>query len=133
MLPLALLVALACGSTSDPTPEATATSVSEAPPAAEPTATSQFEPVGTLPIVAVAFDLDIKDFTHQSKTVTVGSEVVWTNRDDAGHTTTGKGGDWDSGRLANGESFAFKFANTGTFDYFCSIHTSMTGTITVEN
>lgn len=132
MLLLAMLAALACGSTSDPTPEPSATSLPEAAPTAEPSPEREAD-AAELRIVSIAFDLGIQDFAHQNATVTVGSEVVWTNRDNAAHTTTGKGGDWDSGRLGNGQSFAFKFTKAGSFGYFCSIHTNMTGTITVEN
>jgi plastocyanin len=42
------------------------------------------------------------------------------------------GGSFDSGTLAQGASFTFKATKPGTIAYFCSIHPSMTGTITVE-
>jgi plastocyanin len=39
---------------------------------------------------------------------------------------------FDSGTLAQGETFEFTFEEAGEFDFFCSVHPDMTGTITVE-
>ncbi len=62
--------------------------------------------------------------------VAVGTTVRWANDEDAvAHTTTGDG--WDSGTLEPGESFEFTFSEAGTFDYVCTIHPSMQGTVTV--
>jgi plastocyanin len=46
------------------------------------------------------------------------------------HTTTANNGSWDE-TLSPGETFTRKFRSTGTFAFHCSIHPSMTGTITV--
>jgi plastocyanin len=34
--------------------------------------------------------------------------------------------------LDAGKSFSFTFAETGTYDFFCNIHQSMRGTVTVK-
>jgi plastocyanin len=39
---------------------------------------------------------------------------------------------FDSGTINNGASFSFTFNNKGTFNYKCSIHPSMNGTIIVN-
>jgi plastocyanin len=66
-------------------------------------------------------------------TVAVGETVTVTNEDAVGHTWTAEGGEFDSGIIAGGESFEHTFDESGEFEYFCSIHPQMTGTITVES
>ena len=63
--------------------------------------------------------------------VAVGTTVTVTNTDTAPHTWTAADGSFDSSGLAQGDSFEFTFTEAGTFDFFCNIHPSMTGTITV--
>lgn len=67
-----------------------------------------------------------------AETVSVGQTITITNEDTVGHTWTEVEGDFDSGTLAEGESFEFSFDEPGEYEYFCSIHPTMTGTITVE-
>ncbi len=78
---------------------------------------------------------DIVNFTHQDLVVTVGTAITWVNRDSASHTSTsrvGSPGRWNSRGLRMGESFTFTFDEPGTYQYFCSIHPRMTGTVTVN-
>ena len=78
---------------------------------------------------------DIVNFTHQDLVVSVGTAVTWVNRDSASHTSTsrvGSPGRWNSRGLRMGESFTFTFNEPGTYQYFCSIHPRMTGTVTVN-
>jgi plastocyanin len=65
-------------------------------------------------------------------TVGVGETVTVTNEDTVGHTWTAVDGEFDSGNLAGGESFEHTFDEAGEFDFFCSIHPDMAGSITVE-
>jgi len=71
-------------------------------------------------------------FTPNPVTVAVGGTVSWTNEDGLPHTTTSQSGAWNSEALQPSETFSFTFEETGTFDYVCNIHPSMSGTITVE-
>jgi plastocyanin len=66
-------------------------------------------------------------------TVSVGDTITWTN-DEASisHTTTSDDGVWNSDLLGPGDTFEQTFADAGTFTYFCSIHPSMTASITVN-
>ena len=80
--------------------------------------------------------------------VTVGDTVTWYNDDKEGHTvTSGEGsgrfgwmGDnfgkpnniFDSDRFMPGESWSYKFENSGTFSYYCTIHPWMEGILIVE-
>lgn len=76
-------------------------------------------------------------FAPEELTVEVGTTVVWTNEDAVPHTVTaGSPGDeadtFDSGNMAEGETFSYTFDEPGTFAYFCTIHPSMTATVVVE-
>jgi plastocyanin len=65
--------------------------------------------------------------------VKVGDKITWTNDDSAAHTVTAtSGADFDSGTLAQGAKFTFEAKQAGTIAYFCAIHPSMKGTITVR-
>lgn len=77
--------------------------------------------------------VSIANFSFQPSaiTVAVGTTVTWTNNDTAGHTVTADDGSFKSDRLGTGSTFSQTFATAGTFAYHCSIHSSMTGTITV--
>jgi plastocyanin len=84
----------------------------------------------------------IRQFTFLSDTVRVraGGTVTWVNCEEPGtpdHTTTSgvpgsTTGEWDSGLLAPGTSFAHTFASAGTFLYFCRPHPGMRGIVIVE-
>ena len=70
-------------------------------------------------------------FVPTTVTVKRGTEITWTNRDITNHTVTGQG--WDSGMLAPGQEYKHRFDTAGSFDYHCTIHTTMQGTINVVN
>ena len=76
----------------------------------------------------------MKDFLFSPKTVTinVGESVKWTDKGKAeeGHTATGD--TFDSGVLKQGQSYTHKFSTAGTFDYICTLHSNMKGTIVVR-
>lgn len=68
-------------------------------------------------------------FVPTTFTVKRGTQVTWTNRDVETHTVTGSG--WGSGNLAPDQSFTYTFNTAGSFDYRCSLHPVMQGTINV--
>ena len=71
-------------------------------------------------------------------TVKVGTNVTWTNQDDILHTATSGAtpgtadGKFDGPMDGRGKSFSHVFDQAGRYPYFCSRHTSMTGTVVVE-
>jgi len=87
----------------------------------------------TQPTATNAVTIDNFAFSPANITVKKGTTVTWTNKDSATHTVT----ETDSlngpksGDLETGKSFVFTFDTVGTYHYHCSIHTSMTGTVTV--
>jgi len=76
--------------------------------------------------------VEIRDFKFMQNTLTInaGDSVTWTNADGVPHTATGS--DFDTGKLAKGQSKTVKFDKPGSYTYVCSFHTGMKGTIVVE-
>jgi plastocyanin len=68
-------------------------------------------------------------FAPGTLTVARGATVVFDNDDTAPHTVTARSGGVDSGVLDPGRQFSATV--TEGFDYFCSIHPSMTAKIAV--
>jgi plastocyanin len=82
----------------------------------------------------ITHEVDISGFAYDpaSITINVGDEVIWTNLDSATHTVTEDMDMFDSGDLAQNDTFTYTFDTTGTYNYYCTYHTSMTGTVIVE-
>jgi plastocyanin len=81
-----------------------------------------------------AVSIDNFTFSAPTLTVPVGTEVVWTNRDDIPHTVTSVDDPrlFRSPALDTDDHFAFTFTRAGTYRYFCSIHPTMQGTVIVR-
>jgi plastocyanin len=86
------------------------------------------------PVRAADIEVKIDNFTFNPQQITVkaGTTVTWVNHDDIPHTATSKTGVFRSKALDTDDKFSFTFATPGKFDYFCSLHPHMTGTIVVE-
>lgn len=70
-------------------------------------------------------------------TTETGKQVTWVNEDSAFHSVTSGFYDapsdlFDSGYLDPSESFTFTFTESGTYDYFCTLHPWMKGQVIVE-
>ena len=66
-----------------------------------------------------------------------GKQVTWVNEDSAFHSITSGFYDiptdlFDSGHLDPFESYTLTFDETGTYDYFCTLHPWMKGQVVVE-
>jgi plastocyanin len=68
-------------------------------------------------------------FQPGTLTVAKGTTVVFDNDDTAPHTVTARSGGTDSGVIDPGRSFSLVASES--FDYFCSIHPSMTAKLVV--
>ncbi|HVF53364.1 MAG TPA: plastocyanin/azurin family copper-binding protein [Actinomycetota bacterium] len=83
--------------------------------------------------------------------IDAGTEVIWTNRDEGVHHTVTSGTPGDKGVPGLGEekeaspdglfdgdlpdagaSFGFTFDDPGTYAYYCTVHSSMTGKVIVS-
>ena len=71
-------------------------------------------------------------FNPQRLTVKAGTTVVWENADDIPHTVVSSTKAFRSEALDTGDKFSFTFTSPGSYDYFCSLHPHMTGTIVLE-
>lgn len=80
-------------------------------------------------------NIEIKNFAFSPSTLTikVGETVTWTNNDSTSHTVTSdSGNELSSGSISPSQTYSHTFNTAGTFDYHCSIHSSMKGKIIVE-
>jgi plastocyanin len=64
-------------------------------------------------------------------TVGLGQTVTWRNESLGQHTVTSVAGVFSSGVMNGGSSFAVTFMKAGTFDYSCTIHPTMKGSVLV--
>ena len=71
--------------------------------------------------------------------IPVDSVVRFMNNDNAAHTTvsgntiTGSSGHWTSSLITSGQSFEHTFTQSGTYEYYDSVHTHIKGKIVVGN
>lgn len=97
-------------------------------------AMEETEPADTVAEPA-AVTIERSRFEPDELTVTVGTEVTWENLDAFAHTVTSKEGSslaFDSGEMAEGDTFAQTFDEAGTYEYFCEIHPTMRSTVVAE-
>jgi plastocyanin len=76
----------------------------------------------------------LKDFhfAPTSLTVAAGTTVSWKNLDGEPHTVVSSDGLFRSDGLDQDDIFTFKFDKPGTYNFLCSIHPQMMGTIVVR-
>ncbi len=71
-------------------------------------------------------------FVPEVLTVQRGDRVVWVNKDLFPHTATANAGTFDSGSMAPSASWTYVAREPGRHRYLCSLHPTMTGTLTVQ-
>ncbi|MFX0574283.1 cupredoxin domain-containing protein [Nocardia nepalensis] len=77
--------------------------------------------------------VDIQNFVFAPAklTVPVGTTVTWTNKDEEPHTVAANDASFRSPGMGHNANFTFVFNTPGTFDYICTIHPFMHGTVVV--
>ena len=87
------------------------------------------------PAQAADATVTIDNFTFEPQRLTVraGTTVTWVNQDDIPHALASNAKVFKSKALDTDDKFSFTFATPGVYDYFCSMHPHMTGTIVVES
>jgi plastocyanin len=95
-------------------------------------------PTATMSVTAPAapangsqVNIDGFAFVPVTLTVTAGTTVTWTNHDEEPHTVAASDGSFHSPGMGTGATFSHTFSTAGTFDYVCSIHPMMHGTVVV--
>jgi plastocyanin len=116
----ALVLAVACGgsslSTTTPTP----------PPPSNGGAAADV----TITIVGMN---GAQSYSPNPGSVRAGQTVAWHNADSTSHTATANSGAFDTGIIPPGATSApIAMPAAGTFAYHCSIHPTMTGTLSVQ-
>ena len=79
--------------------------------------------------------IEIKDFMFNPMKITVksGEKITWINRDEEPHTVVSVGKKFPkSSGLDTDQEYSITVGAPGTYEYFCSVHPKMTGTIVVE-
>jgi len=105
-------------------PATTTTTAAVEPAATDTTTAAPPEPAGPAVITIEGFAFS------DPISVATGQAVVVTNNDGALHTWTDRDGAFNAAIDGN-DSFEFTFAAAGEYEFFCSIHPSMTGSISV--
>jgi plastocyanin len=100
--------------------------------AALPAAASQGQSKAAVAGQSVQAAIDNFAFTPKEMTVSAGSTVRWTNKDDIPHTVTSDSKAFESSVLDTNQSFQFTFTKPGRFNYFCKLHPHMTGVVIVQ-
>jgi plastocyanin len=130
---LSIFLAIGCTSTSNtptqaPAPSPTAT-VTASPIESTNTSTT---PVDTSQNTAPKIvDVNISGFAFGPSSVQISVEdtVKWLNLDSVPHQV--HCGNFDSGLIRHGYTYSYTFTKPGTYNYICSIHPSMQGTVIV--
>ena len=71
-------------------------------------------------------------FTPGEVTVVKGAKVTWTNSDAAAHTVAAKDKTWSSDLMTTGMQFDHVFDSPGRYEYVCTLHPGMRGTLHIR-
>lgn len=71
-------------------------------------------------------------FTPATKTITAGTTITWTNKDATSHDVASLTGVFTSPTMGQGATFSYTFTAAGTYNYRCTFHQGMNGTIIVQ-
>ena len=132
LLAVTLILAGVCGCTQ------TAPPTQPPAPVTTPLQTTQQLAATTIPVPQTTSSVSdntirIKNFAFDPARMTmkVGSTARWVNLDSVPHRILFADGE-DSAVLAPSQSWSRKIDKAGTYDYSCTIHPAMKGTVVVE-
>lgn len=83
---------------------------------------------------ATAHTVVIKDFAFTPTDIQIkaGDSITWINEDNARHSATNLNGAFDTGLLGQGQKATMTFSGAGRFEYRCTPHAKMRGTISIS-
>lgn len=76
--------------------------------------------------------MDGTSFSPPTVTVAVGQTITWTNKDPFPHNVSSKDGGFRSGDLHPDRTWQWHAEKAGRFDYVCTLHPGMKGTVVVQ-
>lgn len=102
-------------------------------PGMQSTPSSASATTSEIPAPQGGTSVSISDFKFNPATLTVpvGTTVTWTNQDEEPHTIAAKDGSFHSPGMDTHATYSYTFTTPGSYDYICSIHPFMTGTVVV--
>jgi plastocyanin len=65
-------------------------------------------------------------------TITAGTTITWTNRDDAPHVVASDTNIFKSKVLDTDDHYSYTFMKPGTYVYYCTVHPKMTAKVIVK-
>jgi plastocyanin len=71
-------------------------------------------------------------FTPNAISISVGSSVMWTNKDSVAHSIVADDGAFNSGTINPGGQYTYAFPTAGVFPYHDASNGNMAGTVTVS-
>ena len=105
---------------------------------AQPTSPNQTVPQSstTIPVSidpGAATNVSSPGYTPTDLTVVIGvnNTVKWTNNDVMPHTVTARDASFDSGNMNPGATYVYTFTSPGMYQYTCTYHGWMHGTVNV--
>ncbi len=104
----------------------------------QPTAPNQTVPQSSTTILVsidpgASTNVNSPGYTPADLTVVIGvnNTVKWTNNDVMPHTVTARDASFDSGNMNPGATFVYTFTRPGVYQYTCTYHGWMHGTVNV--
>ena len=133
LLAIIIIMAGVCGCTQTAPPVQPTAAATMSPPTTELPMVSATPTLLKTPSVSDN-TITIKNFAFDpaSITVKVGSTVRWVNQDSVPHRIVFADKSISSVLLAASQSASQKFDQPGIYNYICSIHTDMHGTVIVK-
>jgi len=132
LLAITIIFVCVCGCTQTAAPVQPVATVTSPPQTTEMPTVTATPTLQKTPSVSEN-TIRIKNFAFDPANITmkVGSTVRWVNQDSVPHRILFADGA-DSTILAPSQSWSRKIDKAGTFDYSCTIHPTMQGTVIVE-
>ncbi|MCE3279300.1 MAG: Cupredoxin-like protein [Bacteroidetes bacterium] len=68
--------------------------------------------------------LEYKAFNPSTRSVAVGTTIVFINKDNSNHSATETTNLFDSGKISSGSSYSYTFNTAGTYYFYCNYHST---------
>jgi 3',5'-cyclic-AMP phosphodiesterase len=108
-------------------------SLAGTPVAVAGASSSRGKPKPLAPIADNEIAIDNFVFTPPNRTVPAGTTITWINRDDVPHRIASFTSAFQPGpTLDTDGKFSLKLEKPGVYKYYCTVHPTMTGIITVQ-